>query len=88
MSRLARRTAPRDRTREIERIIRHALRTDSPDSPVDRAIRSAARSAGLLSEAGPNAGGAVAILARQLNERLSHRLAVAPADPRCETVRS
>ena len=73
----------RDKMPDLTRIVRHALMAAVASGPLDRAIRSAARSAGPLPNAGVDFDDRVRLVARRLNDLL-----VDQADPHRETVRS
>src|SRR5256885_1470219 len=76
-----------DRTADLARIVRHALKAGAAATPLDRLIRSAARSAG------GDADGRALHVARRMNALLARRAAENPqagrpaADPHRETVR-
>jgi len=78
--------ATHDRTADLMRIIRHALKAPTATSPLDRAIRSAARVTGRGGLASEDADGRARHLARRMNVLLTRR-ANPPADPHRETVR-
>jgi hypothetical protein len=59
-----------DRTADLARIIRHALKAGANASPLDRAIRSAV---GSSSEAGGDMEFRTGLLVRRLNARLAER---------------
>jgi hypothetical protein len=78
---------PVDRTAELARIIRHALRHRSSTSPLERAIRTAVQRTdpGLLARPSEDEEARVRQVARQMSVLLAQR-APAPASPHRETV--
>ena len=72
-----------DRTRDLTRIVRHALKAAVATGPLDRAIRSVARHGGTLSVADDDLDDRACQLAHQLNDLLVQR-----ADSRHDTVRT
>src|SRR5262245_58737925 len=77
----------RDRTADLARIVRHALKAGAAASPLDRAIRAAAATAVSDSTAGADVDSRADALARRLNVLLARRETPALADPHRETVR-
>jgi hypothetical protein len=75
--------ATEDRTADLMRVIRHALKAGSATSPLDRAIRSAAGVAGPAALASDDADCRARHLARRMNTLLVRRT----IDPHRETVR-
>jgi hypothetical protein len=82
-----------DRTKDLMRIVRHALKASAALSPLDRAIRSAAGGAqcqsttGSVALASEDADSRARQLARRMNALLARRATRPSADPHCETVR-
>jgi hypothetical protein len=78
----------RDRTRDLARIMRHALMAGDASGPLDRAIRSAARTLAPLSDADDDVEGRALVLARRMNAVMARQtMADSPGDPHRETVR-
>jgi hypothetical protein len=75
----------RDRTADLARIVRHALKS-SAASPLDQAIRSAARMVGSMPQATVDVDDRALLLARRMNVLLNRRAASPTADPHRETV--
>jgi hypothetical protein len=83
--------APRatpDRTKDLMRIVRHALRAGRATSALDRALRSAAGVTGHDRVAGEDADDRAHDLARRINAVFERRACPPPADLRRETVRA
>jgi hypothetical protein len=78
--------AAADRTADLARILRHALRAGADATPLDRAIRAAAQRTA-AAQASEDEDGRVRLLARQMNVLLARRADARPADPHRETVR-
>ena len=78
---------PADRTKDLMRIVRHALRAGAATTPLDRAIRSAAGLAGSARLAGEDADDRARDLARRINTAFVRRGCPPQVDPRRETVR-
>jgi hypothetical protein len=77
---------PPDRTADLLRIVRHALKASNTASPLDRAIRSAAQVSGDAALGSADADDRAGELAGRINTLLTRRgLAV---DPHRETVRA
>ncbi|HEY1376505.1 MAG TPA: hypothetical protein VGF55_06905 [Gemmataceae bacterium] len=74
-----------DRTAALARVVRHALRAGAADTPLDRLIRSAARSAG--GPAVTDVDARALLVARRMNAVLARRAGPPPVDPHRETVR-
>jgi hypothetical protein len=77
--------ADRDRTADLARIIRHSLKSGAASTPLDRAIRSAARVTDPEPLASADADDRARFLARRLNVLLARRSAPS-ADPHRDTV--
>jgi hypothetical protein len=78
----------RDRTRDLARIMRHALKAGAAAGPLDRAIRSAARTVAPYSDADDDVDGRALVLARRMNAVMARQtMADSPGDPHRETVR-
>jgi hypothetical protein len=75
-----------DRTSDLMRIVRHALKAPAATSPLDRAIRSAAHVSPTGGLASVDADGRARLLARRMNTLLTRR-ALPAADLHRETVR-
>jgi hypothetical protein len=75
-----------DRTADLARIIRHALRHQASASPLDRALRTAVQRSdpGVLARPSEDEEARVRQVARQMSVLLSQR--AAPACPHRETV--
>src|SRR6187399_311382 len=80
-------TPAQDRTRDLMRIVRHALKAGRPASPMDRVLRSAAGVTGSDRVVGADADDRARALAGRIND-LFERRACPPAKPHLETVRS
>lgn len=76
----------RDRTADIARVIRHALKAGTATTPLDRAIRSAAQVSGPTALASEDADNRARFLARRLNVLLDRRSQTPHADPHLDTV--
>ncbi|HEX4588392.1 MAG TPA: hypothetical protein VH120_00565 [Gemmataceae bacterium] len=74
----------RDRTDQLARLVRHALKDGASSSPLDRAIRSAARATGPAGDV--DLESRADFLARRLNALLAGRTTSRHADPHRETV--
>jgi hypothetical protein len=77
-----------DRTRDLMRIVRHALKAGRAASPLDRAIRSAAGVTGSTRLDAEDAEDRARVLAPRINALLERRGAGLAADPRRETVQA
>ena len=82
-----------DRTAQLLRIVRHALKATAATSPLDRALRSAACVAEFGALASADADDRARTLAPRINTLLARRGVLAVADPLAgcagrETVRS
>jgi hypothetical protein len=75
----------RDRTADLARIVRHALKAGAATSPLDRAIRSAAGMVGPLTQSSLDVDDRAQVLARRMNTLLAGR-GQPTADPHRETV--
>jgi hypothetical protein len=76
-----------DRTKDLMRIVRHALTAGRATSPLDRAIRSAAGVSGSARLDAEDAADRARVLAPRINALFMRRAAPA-ADPHRETVRA
>ena len=79
-------TSVPDRTRDLMRIVRHALKAGRSPSPMDRVLRSAAGATGSERLVGSDADDRARALAGRIND-LFVRRACPPAKPHLETVR-
>jgi hypothetical protein len=77
-----------DRTKDLMRIVRHALKSGRAASPLDRAIRSAAGVTGSARLDSEDADDRARLLARRINDQFVRRAAAPAADPHQETVRA
>jgi hypothetical protein len=77
----------RDRTADLARIVRHALKFGTAASPLDRAIRAAAQMVGPIPDATVEVEGRAQMLAGRLNTLMARRVTTPPANPHRETVR-
>jgi hypothetical protein len=77
-----------DRTKDLMRIIRHALTAGRATSPLDRAIRSAAGVSGSARLDAEDADDRARLLAPRINALFVLRAGGPTADPHRETVRA